>query len=125
MKQRCVLIRQFSCTHFYLNRTIILSVIADLPPKVFCRLEHPANKILYNLIVYLLSCTKYRHRFYTDENTGTCPLLSLIDFFDHMLMCSFLRRWILTRLLLCGFVNINRHYRTQSRGRSRSRCRDP
>jgi len=51
--------------------------------------------------------------------------LSLIDFFDHMLMCSFLRRWILTRLLLCGFVDINRHYATQSRGRSRSRCRDP
>jgi len=51
--------------------------------------------------------------------------LSLIDFFDHMLMCSFLRRWILTRLLLCGFVDINRNYATQSRGRSRSRCRDP
>jgi len=33
-------------------------------------------------------------------------------------------RWILTRLLLCGFVDINRHYTTQSRGRSRSRCRD-
>jgi len=48
--------------------------------------------------------------------------LSLIDFFDNMLMCSFLRRWILTRLLLCGFVDINRHYATQSRGRSRSRC---
>jgi len=51
--------------------------------------------------------------------------LSLIDLFDHMLMCSFLRRWILTRLLLCSFVDINRHYATQSRGRSRSRCRDP
>jgi len=51
--------------------------------------------------------------------------LSLIDIFDHMFMCSFLRRWILTRLLLCGFVDINRHYATQSRGRSRSRCRDP
>jgi len=50
--------------------------------------------------------------------------LSLIDFCDHVLMCSFLRRWILTRLLLCGFVDINRHYATQSRGRSRSRCRD-
>ena len=48
--------------------------------------------------------------------------LSLIDFFDHMLMFSFLRRWILTRLLLCGFVDINQHYATQSRGRSRSRC---
>jgi len=37
----------------------------------------------------------------------------------------FLRRWILTRLLLCGFVDINRQYATRSRGRSRSRCRDP
>ena len=79
MKQRCVLIRQFSRTHFHLNRTIILIVIADLPPKVSCRLEHPANKILYNLIVYLLSCTKYRHRFYTDENTGTCPLKDVVE----------------------------------------------
>ena len=33
----------------------------------------------------------------------------------------FLRRWIWTRLLLFGFVDINRHYATQSRGRSRSR----
>jgi len=73
MKKRFVLIRRFSCTHFNLNLKITLSVIADLPPKVFCRSEHPANKILYNLIVYLFSCTKYRHRFYIDENTDTCP----------------------------------------------------
>ena len=37
----------------------------------------------------------------------------------------FLRRWILTALLLCGFIDINRHYAMQSPGRSRSRCRDP
>ena len=33
--------------------------------------------------------------------------------------------WILTRLLFFGFVDINRHYATQSQGRSRSRYRDP
>ena len=74
MKQRCDLSRQFSYTHFHWNRTIILIVVADLPSKVFCRLWHNVNEILSNLIVYSLKCTTNRHRFNTDENTGTCPL---------------------------------------------------
>jgi len=31
------------------------------------------NEIMPYLIVYSLNCTKNRHRFNTDENTGTCP----------------------------------------------------
>ena len=37
----------------------------------------------------------------------------------------FLRRWILTRLFFLVFVDMNRHYVTESRGRSQSRYRDP
>jgi len=37
----------------------------------------------------------------------------------------FLRRWIWTWLVLLGFVDINCHYATQSRGRSWSRYCDP
>jgi len=70
MKQKCALSRQFSCTHFHWNRTIILFVVADLPSKVFCRLMHNVNEILSNSIVYSLTCSKNCHRSYNRGNMG-------------------------------------------------------